>query len=134
GEMRAQRGLCHRHVERVEKVVALAHEPGVRPDTQVHVEVPRGPAPRAGRAAAGEAQALAVVDAGRDVDGVLTVLDPAALAPALTAGRADLLAQAAAAVAGGGGDHLAEDRLADAADPARAAALRALHGRRPGLG
>ena len=60
-------------------------------DPQVHVQVAGRPAPQAAGAAPGQAQGRALVDAGRDLDHERPLLAPPALAPAVRAGRGDLL-------------------------------------------
>ena len=62
----AERRLDDREVDLGEDVVALAHEAVVRADVDEDVGVARAAAERAGVALAGDADALAVVDAGRD--------------------------------------------------------------------
>ena len=68
GHRRAERRLDDRQVDLREDVVALAHEALVRLDVDEHVDVAGAAAERAGVAFAGDADALAVVDAGRDLD------------------------------------------------------------------
>ena len=68
GNSGAERGLRHRHVQLVDEVVAVALEAVVGLHPQVDVEVAGGAAARADRAAPGEAQRGARVDAGGDVD------------------------------------------------------------------
>src|SRR4029453_9711840 len=81
-------------------------------DGQLHDQVAGGAAELAGVPAALVADLAAVLQPGRDVDGEGGVLHQQPLAAALGAGRADLLAGAGADRAGGGGDQLAEQRLA----------------------
>ena len=107
----------------VDEVVALALEALVRSSPDVDVEVPVAAAPGPDRAEAAEAQGRPGVDPGRDVDRVGLLLDASSLAPAVGARLRDDLAEAAAAGARRRGDHLAEDRLADPAHLAGAAAL-----------
>src|SRR5262249_42616385 len=122
----------HRYVHGVHQVETVPLELRMRRDPHVHVEVAVGSTTRAGRAAAGEAQRGAVVHTARDVDGVRALVGAPALAAPIRARRVDRLTPAAAAVARRRGDHLAEDRLAHAAQLAGAAALRAGRGRRAG--
>src|SRR4029453_9705125 len=103
-------------------------------DGQLHDQVAGGAAELAGVPAALVADLAAVLQPGRDVDGEGGVLHQQPLAAALGAGRADLLAGAGADRAGGGGDQLAEQRLADGALLARAVAARADGRLGPGLG
>ena len=123
GKVHAQGGLGHGQVQGVDHVVALAGEPGMREHAQVHVEVAGRPAPGPGAAPTGQAQARAVVDPGGDVDGVGTLVGPAALPPALGTGAGDLLTRAGTTGADRARDHLAQDRLAHPAQLARALAL-----------
>src|SRR5512133_1027189 len=64
---RTERGLCHRQIYRRVDVVALAHEPFVRPNPHEHVDVARLPSERARMALAREPDALPVVDAWRNL-------------------------------------------------------------------
>ena len=66
GDRPAERGLRERDRDVRVEVVAIAPEARVRRDLQVDVEVARGPAARPDLAVAGEADAAAVVDAGRE--------------------------------------------------------------------
>ena len=68
GERAAERRLRHGQVERREDVVPVAHEPLVAADAHEDVEVAGAPAEHARVPLAGEADALAVVDPGRDLD------------------------------------------------------------------
>ena len=107
-----------------DEVVALALEALVRSSPDVDVEVAVAAAPGPDRAEAAEAQGRAGVDAGRDVDRVGLLARSAGPRPgSRRTACAIVLAVAAAAGARAGGDHLAEDRLADPAHLAGAAAL-----------
>ena len=90
----------------------VADVPVVRRDPQVHVQVARLAATRAGRAATGETQRGAAVDTGRHVDLVGLVDRDPTLAAAGRARRGDHLTHAAAATARTRGDHLPEQALA----------------------
>ena len=85
---RAERGLGHRHVEVGGQVRPLADEAVVGSHRQVHVQVTRRTAPVPGRAASGEPERAAVVDAGGDVDVERARLDAPTLAPTLGHGLA----------------------------------------------
>ena len=104
----AERRLDDGEVDLGEEVVALAHEPVVREDVDEDIGVARAAAEAPGVALTGDADALAVVDAGGNLDldlllldrppgsaaGLALVLDPAAAAGALRALRlADELAE-----------------------------------------
>ena len=78
------------------EVVALADEPLVRGDPDVHVQVAGRAAPRTDRAAAGEPQRGTRVDAGGDVDLVGLLGDGAPVAVARRARAGDHLAGAVA--------------------------------------
>src|SRR5439155_1739101 len=81
-------------------------------------------AQRPGVAFTAEADALAVVNAGRDLDLERAFLDHAARPPALLAGVLDQLAGAAAGGTGAGADELAEDAARDLPYVAAATAAR----------
>src|SRR5262249_26455229 len=98
------------------------------------VQVARRPAALARVAASGDADALAVGDPGRHVDGHVLLDDLHALAAAGGAGLLGDLAVAAALVAQAGPHHRAEARPLDVLDLPGAAALRARHDRRPRRG
>ena len=97
----------------------------MRRDVDGDVQAAGRAAARADLALVGEADLVALVDAGRDGDPERPLALRPAVALAGLAGRLDDLALAAAARAGGDVDHLAEHRLADAADLAATVALRA---------
>src|SRR5690606_20673732 len=99
-ERAAECGRRHRDRRLAEQVGAIALEQLVRPDRQEDVEVARRAAAIAGLALAGEPDAGAVLDAGRDVDRKRALLGDAALAGALGARVGDDLAAALALRAG----------------------------------
>src|SRR5262249_46909128 len=96
-----ERGLREGDRELEEDVRLLAREELVRADADHAVQVARRRAGLAGLALAGDAQAHALVDAGRDLDLDLALLADRALAAALGARVAHDLAGAAAARAAG---------------------------------
>src|SRR5260221_14653123 len=81
----------------MDEVVALALEAWVVLEADEDVEVARRAAAHPGLALARDAELLAVVDAGRDVQGEVPLLALAALAAAARAHLVDRLARAAAA-------------------------------------
>ena len=85
-ELAAERRGGHRHRHAAEDVGAVALEELVRLDRQEDVEVARRPAAQARLALAGEADARAVLDAGRDVDRERALLGDAAGAAAFGQG------------------------------------------------
>src|SRR5690606_33721815 len=117
-----------------EQVVAPPLEPlvGAHPDVDVQVARTAPAGPR--RAPPGEPHGPAVLDARRDLDGVGLLLHHPALALAGRAGVLDDRAQRLAPGARAGGDHLAQDRLADPPDLAGTAAVGAGDRVRAGLG
>src|SRR5581483_3668031 len=119
---RAERGLRDRQVDGRKEIVALAREPWVGPDAHEHVQVAGTAAQSPGVTLAAEPDPLAVVDARRDLNRELPLLQHPAGA---VAGRARMLDDAAdtcAARAGLRPDELAEDGVGDGLQPARAAA------------
>src|SRR6185312_1397660 len=96
----AERGLHHRDRHLAVDVGSLALEQLVAAHREEHVEVARRAAARAGLALAGEADARAVLDAGRDVDLERLVAPHAALAGTGAARLVDHLARAMAGRAG----------------------------------
>ena len=125
GHGRAERRLDDRQVDLRVDVVALAHEARVRVDAHEHVDVARAAAERAGMTLAGDADALPVVDAGRDVDVERPRLRDAPRATALLARVLDDLAAAAAVRARLRADELAEDAARDLMQAAAPLAARA---------
>src|SRR5439155_4534509 len=85
GQRGAERRLGDREVDGRVDVVALAHEARVRPDVDLDVDVARPATDRAGVALAADADALAVVDAGRDLQLARALLDHTAGADAFLA-------------------------------------------------
>ncbi len=122
-DLGAEHGLGDGDVEIGVEIDALTAEHVVGADPELHVQVAGRSTTGTDRAPALEPQGGAGVDAGRDVDGVGLVLEPPALAGALRARILDDLARSAAAGTGAGGDHLAEQRLADLAHLTRTSAL-----------
>ena len=120
---RAERGLGDRDRDLGHEVVAVAPVPLVLGDAQVHVQVARPAAAGAGRAAPGQAQRRAGVDAGGHVDLVGVLGGDAALAAARRARCDDDLAEPAAARARTRRHHLAEQALADPLHLPRPAAV-----------
>ena len=110
----------HRHVD--ERIATLATEERVRRDAQIHVEIARGSALRAGLAVGGDANPRAVVDACGNVHGEVRFAFALAMAVAGLAGRRDDMAFAAAARARGLRDDLPERGLPRRAHRSRAAA------------
>ena len=104
----------------------------MRPHPHVHVEVAGGPPRGAGRAAAGEPQRRAGVDAGGHVDRVGALLDAAGPRRGSRGTGSRSPARCPPQRGQGGRHHLAEDRLAHPTHLARAAALRAGDRRRAG--
>src|SRR5262249_41609350 len=90
-ELAAERGRHHRDRHAAMQVGAVALEEAVPADRQKDVEVARRPPTRAGLALAGEADAGAVLDAGRNVDRERAVALHAAGAGAGRAGIVDHL-------------------------------------------
>ena len=106
----------------------------MRRHPQVHVQVTRLAAPRAGSTAAGEAQGGAAVDAGGHVDLIRLVDRDTALAAAGRTRGGDHLAHAATAAARTRGDHLTQQALTHPLHLAAPAAVAAGDGLRPGSG
>ena len=96
----AQRRLRKTHRHFAIKIVALALEDGVRAHVHFHVQVARLGARRAGFAFAGKADAVAGIDAGRDLHLQHLFVLHAAVAVAGLAGFGDGLAAATAGRAG----------------------------------
>src|SRR5581483_11195755 len=96
GDRRADGGLHDRQVDLRVDVVALANETWIGLDMHQHVDVARAPSERACVTLAGEADALPVMDAGRNVDRHLAALDDA---PGPVAVAARVLDDLAASVA-----------------------------------
>ena len=80
GEMRAERRLGERDRDLADEIVPFAREPIVRTDAHVDVQVTRRSTAGPDRAAAGEPQRGAVVDARGDVDLIGALLDGAPVA------------------------------------------------------
>ena len=118
----ADGGLDDRQVDLREDVVSLADEALVGADAHADVDVAGAAAERARVPLAGEADPLAVVDAGRDVDLELALLERAPRAVARLARMLDDAAGAAALRAGRLADELAEDAARDLLEPAGPAA------------
>ena len=133
-ELRAEGRLRDGEIGLVEELRALAGEARVVGDVDGHVQAAGGAAARPHLALVGQAHLMPVVDARRDRDAQGPLALCAALALAGLAGRVDRPALAVAPRARLHVDHLAEHRLADAADLAAAVALRAGDGRGAGLG
>ena len=129
-ELAAERRGGERDRHAAEDVGAVALEELVRPDRQEDVEVAGRAAAHARLALAAEADAGAVLDAGRDVDAELPLLGDAAGAAALEAGVGDHLAAALAGRAGA----LDREVARGGADAPVAVAGRADLGRRAALG
>ena len=81
-----EHGLREPQIEMADEVEALALEALVRFDVHAHVEIAGRGAELARVTEAGQAQGLAVVDAGRDVDADLAALRATAAAAAVGAG------------------------------------------------
>src|SRR5260221_10597083 len=109
----------------MDEVVALGLEAWVGLEADEDVEVARRAAAHPSLALARDAELLAVVDAGRDVQGEVRLLALAALAAAARAHLVDRLARAAAARARRHVHEPAEHRLLDLTDLAAPVALRA---------
>ena len=134
GDLVAERDLREVDLELEQQRVVVALEEVVLADADLQVEVAARAALGADLALAGEAHLRSVVDAGGDVHGQLALALLAARAAAVLAGVGDDTALAAAAIAGGHVDELAEDALLGAAHLAGAVALGAALGLRAGLG
>src|SRR6185312_5570324 len=124
-ERRGRHGDRHAAMD----VGAVALEDAVRLDREEDVKVARRAAAHAGLALAGQADARAVLDAGRNVDGQRLLLAHAALAAAVPA---RILDDAAGAVAGGAGALDGEEALLrpDAAGAVAGRAVDRLRARR----
>src|SRR5438105_10884764 len=133
-ELVAERGLRRRDAKHVDEIVALAPEARVVLEANQDVEVARRAGTGAGLALAGDAELLAVVDAGGDRQHDVALLALAALTPAPGAQLVDRLPRAAAPRAGGHVDEPAEHRLLDLAHLAPTLALLARGDRRARLG
>ena len=118
-----ERGLRDSHRGLVDQLGALALERRVRRDVDSDVERPGGTAAGPGLALVREADLVALVDARRDRHVQRPSPLHAALALARVAGRLDDLAVAPTSRTRGHVDHLAEHRLADAANLAPTIAL-----------
>src|SRR5581483_9418644 len=112
-DRRAERGLGHRQVDGRVDVVALAHEAWVGSHVDAHVCVPCARAEDAGVPLAGEADLLAVVDAGWNLDVQPALFDDAAGALADRAWRLDAPARASARRARLRANELPEDAARD---------------------
>src|SRR5437867_4477000 len=107
----AERRLRRRETCEVHEIVAFATEEVVLLQADEDVEVAGRSAAHARLALAGDAELLAVVDAGRDGQSDLAVLALTAFASAVSALLIDGLPGAAAARAGGDVHEAAEHRL-----------------------
>src|SRR5207244_11694654 len=132
-DLRAERRLDDCQVDLRVDVVALAHEARVGVDVDENVDVARAAAERARVAFARDADALTVVNAGRNVDLQLAILDRAAGALAVWTMVLDDHAAAAAVGAGLRAHELAEDTARDLVQPAAPLAARARPRLRPRL-
>src|SRR5579862_9566013 len=112
-DRRAECGLGHRQVDGRVDVVALAHEAWVGSHVDAHVCVPCARAEDAGVPLAGEADLLAVVDAGWNLDVQPALFDDAAGALADRAWRLDAPARASARRARLRANELPEDAARD---------------------
>ena len=130
---RAERRLHDREVDLREDVVALAHEALVGPDAHRDVDVARAAAERAGVALAGEADALAVVDAGRDSTSSVRSSSVRPAPSHVSHGCSILRPVPLALGARRRADELAEDAARDLLQPAGAAAALAGRDVRAGL-
>src|SRR5204862_6468399 len=132
--LRPERRLRHRQVDGREDVVALAHEPGVRPDVDADVDVPRAAAVAAGMALARDADLLAVVDSGWDLDLERPLFDQATVAATLGTRIVDHAAGSRALPARLRSNELAEGAPRDVLHAPCAGARRARGGLRPRAG
>src|SRR5581483_3904819 len=126
GDSRAELGFGHGQVDLREDVVSFAREARVGADVDEDVDVAGIAAGQTGMALARDADPLAVVDSGRDLDVELPLLHRATGAAALLARRLDDATGAVAARAGRGADELAEDAARHLLEPPAPAARRAL--------
>src|SRR5207248_653686 len=115
-----ERRLNDRQVDLRVDVVAFAHEAWIGLHAHEHVDVARPAAQHAGVPLAAHADALPIVDAGRDVDVQIAPLDRAPGAFALRAGVIHDLPAAAAGRTRLGAHELAEDAAGDLLQPTRA--------------
>src|SRR5690606_695818 len=129
GDGAAERGLGHRHVHLGDQVTTVALEPLVWGKAHLDVEVAGRRALTAGLARPRDAQPVALVDAGRDVDAQGATLGATTLAAAAGAGVGDLPAAAVAGRTRRGGRQLPERGPYHALDLAITAAGRAGRGR-----
>jgi hypothetical protein len=129
-DLGTERSLRDRDGHLGDQIVVLAHEHVRGADPQMDVEVAGAATAGPDGATTGEPQRGAGVDAGGHVDLVTLVGGDAALTATRGARRGDDLAETAAATAGAGGDHLAEQALADPLDLTAAAAVAAGDGLR----
>ena len=123
GDVVTERRLGHRDRQVVYEIEPLSHEPVVRSNRDLDVEVARRTATRTDRAATGEPQRGAGVDARRDVDGVRLVGHDPAVARAVLARVLDDLALSAAGATHRRRHDLAEHRLTHRPNLARAPAV-----------
>ena len=130
----AEGGLGNREVQRRDEIRARPLEPVVGLDAEMYVKIPGRSTPQGRRPRAGNSQGGAVVDACGYLDGEGSVVQSPAFATAVGAGRGHDLPKAVASPTRRRRHHLAEDRLAYPLDLARAAAVRAGTGARPGAG
>ena len=119
-------------VDRGHEVVAVAHEPLVLANADLHVQVARRSAPVADVATSGHPDPLPVGNSGRDIDRNLGPLDAAPAPSAHVARVASDPPVAVAHVARRGAHDLAERCPGDSAQLAGAAAARAGLDRVPG--
>src|SRR5919197_1334442 len=122
---RPQCRLRDRQIDRRVDVIAFSHEAFVRADANLDVDVSGPAAQCAGVSLAAQADALTVMDAGRDLDLERALLDHAAGAAALLARILHELARSATRRARARPDELAEDAARHLAHAAAAAARRA---------
>src|ERR671936_190430 len=120
-----ERRLRHCQVDRGDDVVTVADEPFVRLDSDEDVGIACPPPEQARVALAGEPDALAVVNSGRDLDFERPLLSRLAAAAAFLTGRPENLAAASAVRARLGSHELAEDRRRHRLEATDALATRA---------
>ena len=132
GEVGAQGGVNHRHAHGEVQVIGIALEDGVFLRVDLNIEVTGWAAAVADLALGRHADAHAVVDAGRDINGNIATLLHAAVAGAVVAWIGDDLAKALALRARAGGHHVAQEAALHLLDFAHAVAI--IAGNRLGLG
>ena len=134
GRMHAKCCLGDRDGKPHDEIVAVSNEARVRSHFQMDEQISAPAAARTRCTSTGETKGLTPIDPTRHIDGQGDLLTFAAFATARGARGDDNLAEPATSVARHGGDHLAEQALANTANRPGAAAVGARDGLRAAAG